>query len=91
MLENLETMSGVETLMILPKRLSRKDVTILLRNHNLSHDLPRVFLGVPTYYCILNRLLVKILTELDLKQVSRVVLAVEFFKLFAENVVLVRV
>jgi hypothetical protein len=69
------------------ERLPRREEAILLRNNYLSHRLPRILLGIPSYSNILDGLLIDILQELELQQVFGVVLGVEFLQPVAQDVV----
>jgi hypothetical protein len=86
-LQSLEPIPGVQTQMILPESLPRREGAILLWNNYLSHRLPRILLGIPSYSNILDGLLIDILQELELQQVFGVVLGVEFLQLVAQDVV----
>jgi hypothetical protein len=73
--------------MILPESLPRREEAILLRNNYLSHRLPRILLGIPSYSNTLDGLLIDILQELELQQAFGVVLGVEFLQPVAQDVV----
>ncbi|KAG9533585.1 heme-dependent catalase, partial [Aureobasidium melanogenum] len=63
--------------MILPESLSLKVEALLLGDLDCSHGLPGILFRVPDLAGILDRLVVQILTQLDLKEVLCVVCGME--------------
>lgn len=79
-------MPGIQTQMILPESLPRRQEAVLLQDHDLSYRLPRILLNVPSYSNILDGLLFDVLQELELQQIFDV-MVVEFLQPVAEDVI----
>jgi hypothetical protein len=80
-------MPWVEPNMVFPECLPRRNHTTLLGNNNLGHSLPRVFLSIPLLSSVLNRLILKILTKLNLEKILRIILGIELLQPIAQNMV----
>ena len=73
--------------MVFPERLPSRNHTVLLGNDNLGHSLPRVFLSIPLFSSILNRLILEVLAKLYLEEILRVILGKELLQPIAQNMV----
>lgn len=73
--------------MVLPECLPRRQEAVLLRDDNLGYCLPGILLRIPGYSDVLDGLLFDILQELELQQVFRVMISVEFLQPVAQDVV----
>ena len=73
--------------MVFPERLPSRNHTVLLGNDNLGHCLPRVFLSIPLFSSILNRLILEVLAKLYLEEILRVILGKELLQPIAQNMV----
>ena len=65
----LESVPRIDNHVVFPESLPLKVETLLFRNFDSSYSLPRVFLRIPDLASVFDRLVLKILTQLDLKQV----------------------
>ena len=72
--------------MIFPERLELVIERILLGDHQLRYRLPWVFLWIPHLACIFDWLIVKVLAELELKEIFSVVSTVEVLQPVVEDV-----
>jgi hypothetical protein len=70
-------MPGVKSKMVFPKTLPCWLEAVLLRDYDLGYRLPWIFLRIPYFTCILNRLIFQILKELKLQVIFGIVLRVE--------------
>jgi hypothetical protein len=73
-------MPWVKSDVVFPECLPSRNHTVLLRNNNFGHGLPRIPLRIPLLPSILNGLIFKILQELNLKKILRVILGIKFLK-----------
>jgi hypothetical protein len=84
-------MPWVKSNMVFPESLPSRNHTVLLGNDNLGHSLPRVFLSIPLLSSVLNRLILKVLAKLNLKEILRIILGIELLQPIAQNMVRMKV
>jgi hypothetical protein len=73
--------------MVFPERLPGRNHTVLLGDDNLGHSLPGVFFSIPLLSSVLNRLILKVFTKLNLEEILRVILGIELLQPITKNVI----